>query len=282
MMELQVTTNSHGVLSGSTSIAPNILAGCRATLHNGTLFCVYRADTFGLVHIIRKPQGESWQSAEPQARMNAVELPTLVSFNHTLYLFYKTANELTYVCTYDERLGRFKQTDHINVVIAETPSFAVLNGVLNMFYKTPASRNIYHRRTTDVRSWAEQPVLKKDGVNTAITELSPVAITYQNLIHLIYQDDLSGESLLQKTDGGVWSGPARLVTRHYEHSPGIAVHNGLLKLIYTDDSHVLHQYTYDGNSISPVVPSTSLRCDTASPALAVQDGFLTALHSSAR
>jgi hypothetical protein len=281
-MNLQVTTNSQGILSGSTSIAPNTAAGCRATLHNGTLFCVYRADTFGRVQIIKKPQGEAWQSPEPQSRMSAIELPVLVSFNDTLYLFYKAADEVTYVCTYDERLGRFKQTEQLDVVVVETPSFAVLNGVLNMFYKTPAGRNIYHRRTTDVHSWAEQPIIKKDGVNTAITELSPVAITYQNLIHLIYQDDDSSETLLQKTDGGVWSGPARLVAKHYAHSPGVAVHNGLLKLIYADASHVLHQYAYDGNAISPVVPSTSLKCDTASPALAVQDGFLTALYSSAK
>ncbi|WP_062387335.1 hypothetical protein [Pseudomonas abietaniphila] len=278
-MNLHVTANRHGILSGSTSIAPHALPGCRATLHNGTLFCVYRADTFGRVQIIKQAPGETWQSPEPQSRMSAIELPTLVSFNDTLYLFYKAANEVTYVCSYDERLGKFKQIDQLNVVITETPSFAVLNGVLHMFYKRPTGKNIYYRRTTNVQEWAEQPVIKRDGVNTAVTELSPVAITYQNLIHLIYQDDVSGESLLQKTDGGAWSGPLRLVTKPYEHSPGIAVHNGLLTLIYTDASQVLHQYSYDGHSISPLVPSASLKCDTASPALAVQDGFLTALYT---
>ncbi|WP_460044249.1 hypothetical protein [Pseudomonas sp. S2_H01] len=281
-MNLQVTTNSQGILSGSTSIAPNIAAGCRATVHNGTLYCVYRADTFGRVHLIKKPQGEAWQSPEPQSRMSAIELPSLASFNGTLYLFYKAANDVTYVCTYDEGLGKFKQTDQLDVVVTETPAFAELNGVLHMFYKGPSGRNIYHQRTTDVRDWTAQPIIKTDGVNTAVTELSPVAITYQNLIHLIYQDDVSGESHLQKNDGGAWSGPARLIARQYAHSPGIAVHNGLLKLIYTDASHVLHQYAYDGNAVSPLVPSTSLKCDTASPALAVQDGFLTALYSGAK
>ena len=280
-MDLLVTTNRHGILSGSTSIAPNTLGGCRAALHKGKLFCVYRADTFGRVQIIKQPTGEAWHSPEPQSRMNAIELPGLVSFNDTLYLFYKDANEITYVCAYDEPQGRFKHLNQLDVVVSETPSFAVLNGVLHMFYKRPSGKNIYHRRTADLQEWAEQPIIKRDGINTAVTELSPVAITYQNLVHLIYQDDVSGESLLQKTDGGAWSGPVRLVARQYEHSPGIAVHNGLLKLIYTDTSQAIHQYCYDGNSISPMVASTSLKCRTASPALAVQDGFLTALYSGA-
>jgi hypothetical protein len=281
-MDLHVTSNRHGILNGFTSIASNTSPGCRATLHKGTLFCVYRADTFGSVQIIKQPPGQTWHSPEPQSRMNAVELPTLVSFNNELYLFYKAANDATYVCIYDERLGRFKQIDQLDIVVTETPSFAELNGVLHMFYKRTTGRNIYHRRTTNLHDWAEQPVIKRDGVNTAVTDMSPVTITYQNLIHLVYQDDVSGQTFLQKTDGGLWSAPLRLVVRKYDHSPGIAIHNGLLKLIYADASQVLHQYCYDGNSISPVVPSVSLKCLVASPALVVQDGFLTAIYSGAR
>lgn len=281
-MDLHVTTNRHGILSGFTSIAPNVAMSCRATLHKGTLFCVYRADLFGRVQIIRQPQGETWQSPEPQSRMNAIELPTLVSFSDTLYLFYKAANEVTYVCAYDEERNTFKPIDQLDVTLADTPSFAVLSGALHMFYKRPSTKNLYHRRTTDLRSWAELPTVKKDGVNTALSDQGPVAITYQNLIHLIYQDANSGESVLQKTDGGVWSGPSRLVARPYDYAPGIAVHDGLLKLIYVDASQVLHQYVYDGNSVSPVIPSTSLKCQAGSPALAVQDGFLTALYPGAR
>ena len=275
-MNLNYTQNLHGILSGSTLLDEASSEGCRMVLHKNILYCVYLSG--GEVRISsRQPSSAQWKLGTPGTSLVSTVIPGLVSFKDQLVMVYKNTSGSPVVCKYNEATQTFTQTSVLPDGLLHTPTFAVLNGVLHMFYKHPGFASIFYRTTTNLVTWTTWKTLQKDKDENVSTLLSPVAILYQNLIHLIYEDRDDKKVYLLKSDGEKWTSSILLINKRYGHSPGLAVHNGLLKLIFIAKNNRLDQYTYDGNAVSPVIPSNGLQCGSGSPALAVQDGALVAV-----
>jgi len=278
-MNLNFTQNLHGILSGSTLLDESSDQGCRTVEHKSALYCTYLSDSGNQIKVIAKPTASNWDFSAPATCRTSAGIPGLVSFKDTLYMFYRNDRNTTTVCRYVEPLKTFVSVSETDDSLSETPAFAVLNGVLHMFYKVQNSVNIFHKTTADLETWNRLPLIKTDGVRTALSHLSPVAVTYQNLIHLIYGDRNAARCYLLKSDGLNWTSRILITDTPYAHSPGLTVHNGLLKLAFAGQDGALKQYAYDGHSVSPAVSSTLLACSPASPSLAVQNGALVAVFS---
>ncbi|KFE52004.1 hypothetical protein [Pseudomonas syringae] len=304
-MKLNTTENIHGIMQGFSTLTAEAEDGCRTALHNGTLFCVYLGKGRKITYIM-KPQEGRWgdpallvraasnntnyvvegQPADTEHSHYTVNttdyenIPSLVSFNNKLWLIYTNELGSTEFHAWDESHASFVHAHERALDIVESATYAQLNNILYMFYKLHDSSNIYSTHTTDMELWSKPALVKKDGVKSVSTYLSPVAITYQGLIHLVYKDRDGGFFLL-KGDGECWTSPIAFIGADYGHSPGIAVHNGLLKLVFCNlskaTSNALYQYSYDGNALSPVVASTRLSAG-GSPALSTQGGKLVATY----
>lgn len=279
-MNLNSTGNIHGILQGSTKLATDASSGgsCRTELHNGTLYCVYVNNQQHITYIM-KPQYATWgTSIKLEPATVSENTPSLVSFNGTLWLIHTNTAGNTVFSAWDESKATFIYVREKTFEISQSASFAQVNDKLHMFYKLSTSSNIFSASTSDMETWSRPVMIKKDGTHSILTNISPVAITYQGLIHLIYKDKDGGFFLL-KSDGEYWTSRIALIGADYHHSPGITVHNGLLKLVFTNFSSTppfdLSQYSYDGSSLSPVVASTVLSAFN-SPALSTQDGTLIA------
>lgn len=304
-MKLNSTENIHGIMQGFSTVTTEAQDGCRTALHNGTLFCVYLGTNRKITYL-SKAQNGNWgtptvlaystpsnsnyvieeQSANNDHSPTFVystahdNIPSLVSFNNQLWMIYTDEFGSTEFRAWDESHASFVYVRQRALNICESATFAPLNNMLYMFYRLHDSSNIYSTHTADMEHWSEPALVKKDGINAVNTYLSPAAITYQGLIHLIYKDREGGFFLL-KGDGACWTSPIALIGADYSHSPGIAVHNGLLKLVFCNlaksNSPNLYQYSYDGNALSPVVASTMLSAG-GSPALSTQNGKLVATY----
>lgn len=304
-MKINTTENIHGIMHGFSTLTTDAEDGCRTASHNGTLFCVYLGKDRKIMYIM-KPGGGTWGEpillahSTPGNSNYVVEeepanlqhshgtpytiandnIPSLVSFNSKLWLIYTDEFGSTEFRAWDESHTSFVYVRQRALNIGESATFAQVNNMLYMFYKLHDSSNIYSTHTPDMEHWSEPALVKKDGISTVKTYLSPVAITYQGLIHLVYKDREGGVFLL-KGDGNYWTSPIAFIAADYSHSPGIAVHNGLLKLVFCNlsktTSTALYQYSYDGNALSPVVASTMLSAG-GSPALSTQDGKLIATY----
>ncbi|WP_341958548.1 hypothetical protein [Pseudomonas sp. RC10] len=277
-MNLYYTQHPHGILCSSQLIGEASDQGCRMAEHKGALYAAYLGEGDVIKLITRQAASErEWATLE--TGRNSSGVPGLFSFKSTLYMVYKNAQNMTVLCRYAEPSKSFVTVAQMNDWLSQTPAFAVLNGTLHMFYKTHDSANLYHKTTANLSSWRRRPVIKTDGKIAALTHLSPVAATYQNLIHLIYSDRESGHCFLLKSDGTNWTSRIPLINQSYPHSPGLTVHDGLLTLAFAGQDNALHQYTYDGHCVSAPVASTLLTCAPVSPTLAAQDGQLTAVFS---
>jgi hypothetical protein len=275
-MNLNYTQNLHGILSGSTLLDEASSQGCRMTLHKGILYCAYLSGDEVRISS-RQPSSTHWNLGTPNTSLVSTVIPGLVSFKDQLVIVYKNTSGNTAVCKYNETTQTFTQTSALTDGLSQTPTFAVLNGVLYMFYKHPGFSSIFYRATTNLVTWTVWKTIQKDKDINVSTYLSPVATLYQNLIHLIYEDREDKKVYLLKSDGENWTSSILLINRRYGHSPGLTVHNGLLKLIFIGKDNRLDQYTYDGNAVSPAIPSSGLQSGSGSPGLAVQDGALVAV-----
>ncbi|KPW73799.1 MULTISPECIES: hypothetical protein [Pseudomonas syringae group] len=304
-MKLNSTENLHGIMQGFTTLTSDAADDCRTALHKGNLFCVYLGEDRQIKYIIKSPHA-NWGNPtalgyahpsnsgyvleDPSEAQEIVHVsmhpldnhttPSLVSFQEQLWLIFTDPYGSTEFRIWDESKASFKYKHQRALTIEHSATYAQLNNRLYMFYKLHGSKNIYCSHTPDMENWTAPEVVKKDGINTIKSNLSPVATTYQGLIHLIYKD-IEGGFFLIKSDGECWTSSIALVPADYHHSPGIAVHNGLLKLAFCNLAKAKHpalyQYSFDGNALSAVVASTMLTAG-GSPALSTQNGKLVAVY----
>ncbi|MFK0095134.1 hypothetical protein [Pseudomonas sp. NPDC090592] len=278
-MHLNYSQNLHGILSRSTLLDETSSQDCRMVRHNDVLYCVYfNGDE---IRMLSRRPSSAWTSVTAITGKTSANVPGLVSFKDDLVMVYGDATNMTVVCRYNEASRTFITMAHIQAQLSQTPAFAALNGILHMFYKVQNSSNIMYATTSDLINWSQMPVVKNNGNQSLLTYMSPVAATYQNLIHLIYQDKADKRYYMLKCDGENWTSSISLIDKRYPHSPGLCVHNGLLKLLFSGDGSKLDQYCYDGNAVSPLVSSIKLDCGEGSPALAVQQGALVAVYAGA-
>ncbi|CAM3222399.1 hypothetical protein BZK31_01715 [Pseudomonas floridensis] len=303
-MKLNSAANIHGILSEFNTITDDAVSGCRTALHNDSLFCAYLGEGRRVMYVM-KPQFAPWGTPlqlkhfsgsttetpeeepatnevhdAPEIIGNKTNVPSLVSFNKKLWLVYTDDSASTVIRAWSDSHAAFLPVHRLNLNIEQSATFAQLNDVLYMFFKLHDSPNIWYIQTTDMKEWTKPALLKKNESDTISTYLSPVAITYQGLIHIIYKDKNGGFFLL-KSDGEAWTSPIAFIGADFAHSPGITIHNGLLKLVFCNlsstSSSELHQYGYDGNALSPVVLSRGLSA-SGSPSLDTQDGLLIATY----
>jgi hypothetical protein len=275
-MNLNYTQNLHGIFSGSTLLDEASSESCRMVLHKGILYCAYLSG--GEIRLSsRQSSSAQWSLGTPSTGLVSTTLPGLASFKGQLVIVYKNTSGNIAVCKYDETAQTFTQTAELTDGLSQTPTFSVLNGVLFMFYKHSGFSSVFYRTTINLVTWTTWKTLQKDKDNNISTYLSPVATLYQSLIHLIYEDRDDKKVYLLKSDGENWTSSILLINRRYGHSPGLTVHNGLLKLIFIGKNNRLDQYTYDGNAVSPVIPSNGILCGPGSPGMAVQNGALVAV-----
>ncbi|MDR0276285.1 MAG: hypothetical protein LBJ37_00105 [Paucimonas sp.] len=284
MHKIWTTSSPHAILDHSYPTSAATESGCRAVCFKNRLYCVYIDGVPGLgtVKVLHKADGSDWSEPAEVSGITPLSDPFLFVFGEQLHVMFPTTLGSTLLLTLDEASGLFVLTRTLLMALANTPSAAVLAGRLHLFHHVPDSTNLWYCSTTDLKTWAPSVLVKADGVYAVRSPLSPLAITYQRLVHLVYKDSAGGFYLIKFDGVRQWSRAQLLLPDDYPHTPAGAVHNGLVKLVFSQpkaDDYALHQYGYDGNVLGPVSVSTSLGA-TLSPAAAVQDGVLHVLYRS--
>ncbi len=283
-MSLNYTPSQHGILNHSISIDANAKGACRVETFDNKLICTYLStenDTFNIRHIEKTPDS-NW--SQPRALLGfpqSVDTPGITTFKDELHIIGGTAHGKLMIATYNNLLGNFHASSPLNKKIAQTPSFATLNGKLYMFFKTNEYDAIRYIETSNLLNWSDEKIVHHFGGQNAYSYSSPASITYQGLIHVFYKS-MYGGFFLTKFDGlNAWTTPLEIIPEHFIHSPGITIHNGLLKLAFVDKENVadgnIYQYCYDGNCMSLATISSNIKANR-SPGLGVLDGKLYALH----
>lgn len=290
MKKIWTTSSPHGILDHSYPTSASTEECCRVAYFKGSLYCVYvdGLRELGTVKVIRKASNAGlWSEPASVSDILPRWAPCLFTFKDQLHVLYASTLGSSVLLTLDEASGLFVFNRTLDIFLEMTPTVAVLAGRLVLFHHNhDAPRNIWQRSTLDLKDWTRSTLVKSDGVNAVHSNLSPLAITYQRLIHLVYKDVGGGFHLLRFDGVRQWSRAQLLVPDDYPCSPAAAVHNGLLKLFFTqatadtpaaDARYDIHQYAYDGNVLGPVTVSTALGA-TNSPGAAVQDGVLHLLY----
>lgn len=288
-MHLYSTSSVHGILDHTEQMPGQTQGSCRVAEFAGRLYCVYLdgvADAVaGNLKVISRSSTSGW--TEPQPVLDDLRCrftPHLFVFNGKMHLLACSDIGVVLLSTWDGTPGRFGEAvvqRHLQYDL--TPTTAVLKGKLHLFYTWANHGYIGHCSTTDLAAWRRESYSVTDASVPVRTNLSPVAITYQGLIHLVYKSKKGGFHLVNFDDNAHCTRPRVLVAEDYGHSPGIAVHNGLLKLLFstrTDMPFDLYAYGYDGNALSAPTRSSALTA-TESPSAAVLDGALVVCYRGA-
>lgn len=290
MNKIWTTSSPHAILDHSYPTSAATEECCRVAYFKGSLYCVYIDGMAGLgdVKVIKKASNAGlWGEPVTVSEIMPRWAPCIFTFKDRLHVIYATTLGTTNLLTLDEPTGFFELTGTLNIAMEMTPSIAVLAGRLHLFHHVHDNAvNIWQCSTLDLKDWTSSTLVKTDGQTTARSNLSPLAITYQRLVHLIYKDVAGGFYLLKFDGTRQWSRAQLLLREDYPCSPAAAVHNGLLKLFFTQATsetpaaearYEIHQYGYDGNVLGPQVASTALGA-TNSPGAAVQDGVVHVLY----
>lgn len=288
-MKCWYTSSRYGILNNSNPTSADIKSTCRVVNYRGSLFAVYITEGVGdHVSFIVKPSGAQWESPLDVGTESLSGAPDVFVFKDKLYVLssgYHHPRELTVsprLAVYDDLGGRFSVSD-FSTQFAGVPSLVELNGHLYMFYKDLGSNIVLWKSTTDMTSWSEPQAVKVDGVYDLVTDLDPIAISYQGLIHLFSNSgSKEGTSLIKFDGGSAWTRARVFVEKSFSSTPGLAVHNGLLRIVFSglitpQGDRALHQYCYDGNSLSARDVSLNLGAKFA-VSMAVQDGLLYVLY----
>lgn len=284
-MHLYSTSSVHGILDHTERLPGQTEGSCRVVEFSGRLFCVYVEGTsrLGRPSYISRSAASNW--TEPQPVIDGVrcrEAPHPFVYGGKLHVLVCSEGGIVSLSTYDEARGTFGGAVVQKMEYSLTPCTAVLKGTLHVFYRWGRGY-IGHYSTTDLAKWRRENYTIADAGVPALTNLCPVAITYQGLIHLVYKSRNGGFYLVNYDDNAHSTRPRLLVSEDYGHSPGITVHNGLLKLLFSSKADMpfdLYAYGYDGNALSVPTRSSALSA-TESPSATVLDGTLVACYRGA-
>ncbi|HCN44859.1 MAG TPA: hypothetical protein DIT18_03705 [Pseudomonas sp.] len=283
MHKIWASLSPHGILDNTYSTSAVTDGSCRVASHKGTLYCVYidGPGSSGPVKFISRTAISDWGEPKAIGELHSNFAPGIFVFSERLHVLVPGVYGRAALMTLNPASGQFELSYWLDMDISESPSAAVLDGRLHLFFKLRDSSNLQYRSTLDLDIWTKAVYVKSDRTNTARTHVSPLAITYQGLIHLIYKD-VSGGFFLIKFDGDEhWTRSRRLFEESFHHSPAGVVHNGLLKLLFSDKQgtpyYDIHQYAYDGNVLGPATVSTNVGA-AKSMGAAVLDGVLHVLY----
>lgn len=290
-MKCWYTTSRHGILDNSYQTPAEFKSTCRVVNYKGTLFLFYigsEGDEHDDVCFTIKPSAAGWRNSGDVGAESYSGPPVGFVFKDKLYVLCSgkhPVRELRVsprIAEYDDLSGRFFVSEFA-IPFAGVPSLVELNGRLYMFYKESDGSSVWWRSTTDIATWSQPQTVKVDGVTTLTMERDLVAINYQGLIHLVASLDGTEGTVLIKFDGdSTWSRARVLIDTPATSTPGLVVHNGLLRIVFSGlikdkNDRALHQYCYDGNSLS--APEVSLNLGAKfDVSMAVQDGLLYVMY----
>ena len=256
--------------------------GCRVVDFADRLYCVYIDGTQELGHVkfMSRSLGSGW--TEPSvvfAELRSRQAPHIFVFNGKLHVLAISELGVAVLATLDAVSGRFVVHEDLSLPanMRMTPSSAIIRGTLYLFYGW-GDGYVSFVSTSDLKHLSIPRSVTEVGIPVR-TNLSPVAISYQGLIHLIYKAKVGGFYLI-KFDGERSTRPQLLVADDYTHSPAAVIHNGLLTLLFgsrVDTVGDLYQYRYDGNVIGPSMRSSGLAA-TDSPGAAVIEGRMVVVY----
>lgn len=283
MHKIWATVSPHGILDNTCATAAVTDDSCRVASHRGTLYCVY-VDGPGLpgpIRYITRTALSDWSEPKALGELHSHFCPAIFTFAERLHVLVPGVLGRAALMTLNPTSGQFELDSWLDMNMAATPSSAVLAGRLYLFFKLKDSTNLQYRSTSDLANWSKAAYVKSDRSNTARSHQSAVTITYQGLIHLFYKD-VGGNFYLIRFDGdGHWTRGQQLLQERFNHTPAAVVHNGLLKLLFSDKQGVaeydIHQYAYDGNVLGPATVSTELGA-AKSIGAAVLDGVMHVLY----
>lgn len=286
-MKLYSTQNRHGILNSSFSTYGQSEGACQIVAHENTLFCAFVNSTSatGPLAFMTRTNNANWGQPIAFAEdLHGAFAPCLFTFNGRLYALVGAVLGQSLLMVYNPVSQRFESAGLLSMAFSDTPSVAVLGGRAHLFFQTRGSSNLFHKTSSNLQQWSVATVLKSDGLHVISGAGRPVAITYQGLIHLCVRLD-TGKFHLFKHDGSTaWTRGVQLIDAEFAYPPGMVVHNGLLKLAFSDaasaSEHAIHLYCYDGNVIGPATLSTGLAA-TRGVGMGVVEGTLHAVYRGA-
>ena len=274
--------NSYNVITNHWTTYPGHLVP-----YKEDLFCFYKSDIYtyetksDIFYVIKDRNGPSWsnKSCHIKDLGNDNQYLTAVSVEgryiliaclskhdriQTIDFQYDDQGKITYSNhRFFPDLGP-KSTNYSLVVFYNNIMlfFVDKDSVIN--YVVISEKGDKYLSKEQVKYWPGCPYQKSIS-----TSVDPKAIVYEGLLYLIYTDHSRKDGWYYITyNKEKWSFPTRFTNINYEYSPGLAIHNGLLKVafigkIYNEGGNgisdrVIYQYCYDGTSWSHSVPSSSL------------------------
>lgn len=262
-MHIYYTASVNGILNHSYSTPAETEGSCRVASHQDELFCLFIASGAhdAIPCFIKKSASGTWTQPQPIHEGAAVSsVPGVVCFNGGLYAVMARDSQSALVAKYNPVSDGF-EVRALPISIVQTPALSVLNDRLFLFYKVAQDNTVRVRSTTNLIDWTPEKTVLRDASQQLVSDLSPVACTYQGLVHLLCRD-VQGFHLCKCDAEENWTRAQLIVPYSHSNSPAMVVHNGLLNIIFSrrsnDTGNDLYRYCYDGNSLSLPVCSTHL------------------------
>ena len=281
-MNLYSTETSSFFLNRSYQTPAVSEGGCRMVEFAGRLYCVYVDGTheLGPVKFMSRSLGSEW--SEPLSvfsELRSRQTPHIFVFNARLHVLAVSELGVAVLATFDAVTGRFVTQDDVTLPsnMLMTPTSALHRGTLYLFFVW-GDGYVMFVSTADLKHWSVMRSVTEVGIPVR-TNMSPVALSYQGLIHIVYKAKKGGFYLI-KSDGEDNTRPQLLVADDYNHSPGVAIHNGMLTLVFgsrADALGDLYHYRYDGNVIGQPMRSSVLAA-TDSPGAAILESRMVLVY----
>jgi hypothetical protein len=156
-----------------------------------------------------------------------------------------------------------------------SPALAAFGEELHMVHLGDSSNEIWHSRSTDRRTWAEEV-----RVNGQLSKAAPALAPFGGELHMVHLGDSSNDIWHSwSSDGRTWSENVTIPGQQSEASPALAAFGRELHMVHLGDSSndIWHSWSSDGRTWSENVTIPGQQ-SKASPALAAFGRELHMVH----
>lgn len=263
-----IWANSYSTNSKETSHVGHLIA------YKDKLYCFYIVDNAlngSNIFYMTKDKNGSWSESKPVGKLGDNNTTLSIDlYGDKILIASGTSNDIKLI-TYEK--DSFSNIITHNIRFSYNFSLSIFNNKINLFLRGADEDGIWHfeleeennkyKNLGKVKYWEGWSSFSKE-IHASV---SPKTIVYQGLLYLIYAAPDKDGWYYVKLDKGSWSYPTRFTRINYSHSPGLAIHNGLLKVAFvgsidkrTDrlSDRTIYQYCFDGNSWSLPAVSTHL------------------------
>ena len=267
--------NSYPIIDDETLYPGHLVS------YKGMLFCFYKSETFldnkknNIFYIKKEDIPHSWSRPDSIEKFGDFnEGLSVALYKDRILIACRNSdnNNIKKIKLISYYNNTFHDAIHYNIESSNDLSLLIFNNKIHLFF-TDTKKSICHFLLEDDNHPNNYKDLGKvtywpntDFSKIISTSISPKTIVYQGIIYLIYRDlDNSGWYFIN-FDGQRWSFPTCFTKTNYTYSPGLAIHNGLLKVAFVGSTgnidsisdRVIYQYCYDGNKWSSPVPSSDI------------------------